>query len=778
MEYPKSNIKSISILKNTVLDISLLYKFIFIIYLIALSNNMFAQQGNIDNLESKIVEARKNNDSKTEYKYLVEIANIYAENNKQKAIKYFEKSLSIAKKINSSHRIKQSQFSLGLLYSLNKNYDKAELAFFEVYKIAKKFKNNISLANALINYGIALKKNKKYNLSAEKLKEALNIVSFKEYDDMLIEKCYVELMNLFKESGDKKQYMKYHDLYETKRMTKKTDEFDEKINIAKHDIEEKDKELSEIADTLSNVKKLTEKQRMQIKITKIENAKNKLEIKNQKQVLKHERQIIKILVLGIIIVFIFGLIAFVQFLAKRRTNKILVLKNVEISQQKEEIQTQSEELLFANNELKKLSIAISKTKNAIFIFSKTGKIEWVNSGFTRLYGYTYTDLVKENKEFVHDFSNKDDISSIINKCITHKQATAYQNEAIKKDKSKVWLQTTITPILDDFDNISKFIIVESDISKLKKAEIEILEQNSIIEAKNKILKLKNHEIIEQNRLVENQNIEIIEQRDLLKISNDGLKSSIKYAKTIQNAILPIDSHVKKYLEYFIIYDAKDIVSGDFYWMSVIKNSKDEVDRIFLAVIDCTGHGVPGAFMSMIGNRLLSEIVNEGKIYSPKEILTQLSINVIDAFNQNHTSNNDSMDVCICSIEKINKTDTKLIFSGAKRPLFYNIKGEKEIKILKGDRKTVGGIKQRTTVFFTNQEIILNQGDRVFLTSDGIIDQNNPERKRFGTKRFVNSILVSKDKSLENQKTEILKILKNYQKDTDQRDDITVLACSI
>ena len=126
----------------------------------------------------------------------------------------------------------------------------------------------------------------------------------------------------------------------------------------------------------------------------------------------------------------------------------------------------------------------------------------------------------------------------------------------------------------------------------------------------------------------------------MNLQNKKINSSIQYAQNIQQAILPLENNIGKYFDHFIIYKPKDIVSGDFYWYTELEN------RVYLASVDCTGHGVPGAFMSMIGSRLLNEIVIEKEITDPAKILALLNSKIIEALRQNETENADGMDVCL------------------------------------------------------------------------------------------------------------------------------------
>ncbi len=321
------------------------------------------------------------------------------------------------------------------------------------------------------------------------------------------------------------------------------------------------------------------------------------------------------------------------------------------------------------------------------------------------------------------------------------------------------------------------VLIVTGIYSAYRSRIRIIERQKeklekLVRERTAEVELQKEEIAAQRDDLENQNHKI-------EMQNEQIKSSIRYAQTIQNAILPIDESMYEVFDFFTIFRPKDIVSGDFYWFSKVPQLNEKSDKIFIAAVDCTGHGVPGAFMSMIGSRLLNEIVNEKRIFSPSEILDQLNKGVRMALKQEKTENNEGMDVCLCLIEKQENKKSKVIFAGAKRPLFYFKQETSEISTLKGDRKSIGGIKSKMEkVPFTNKELMLKPGDLIYLTSDGIIDQNSPERIRFGSIRFIDTIRQNVGLSMTLQKEQIEKALDEYQQNAEQRDDITVIGVKL
>lgn len=272
---------------------------------------------------------------------------------------------------------------------------------------------------------------------------------------------------------------------------------------------------------------------------------------------------------------------------------------------------------------------------------------------------------------------------------------------------------------------------------------------------------------------------INEQKNLLEVQHKNITASIRYAKTIQQAILPDLSVIKKYFDIFIIYQPKDIVSGDFYWFSESHAKTDGNKSLFLAVVDCTGHGVPGAFMSMIGNRLLNEIVNESRVNNPGEILELLNTQVRSVLRQEQTDNNDGMDISLCRFLKEGNGEVSLSFAGAKRNIHVVKKERKEIIKLKGDRISIGGAgDSKTRVQFKNHEMKLTQGDLLYLATDGIIDQNGPDRSRFGSNRLEEVLFKYSRYAMEEQEYSIRQEIERFRQQEEQRDDITLMGIKI
>ncbi len=271
--------------------------------------------------------------------------------------------------------------------------------------------------------------------------------------------------------------------------------------------------------------------------------------------------------------------------------------------------------------------------------------------------------------------------------------------------------------------------------------------------------------------IRRQKRELEQLHNALLENNRKITDNMRYAKDIQDTILPTTQALKAALhDHFVIFQPRELVSGDFYWLS----HKDP-RYVFVAVVDCTGHGVSGAFMSMIGYTALNEIVHQSGIRSPAQILDELHFRVKVALKQDDQVNDDGMDVCLCRLERLDEDYTELVFAGAKRSLY--LYQQHKINTLRGSSRSVGG-RQRRQEGFAEQVLRLRKGDRLYLTSDGLSDQNNHAHKKLGTRRLLDLIYEQGHKTMAEQQELLLQALREHQGQTQQRDDITVVGIEI
>jgi ligand-binding sensor domain-containing protein/serine phosphatase RsbU (regulator of sigma subunit) len=288
--------------------------------------------------------------------------------------------------------------------------------------------------------------------------------------------------------------------------------------------------------------------------------------------------------------------------------------------------------------------------------------------------------------------------------------------------------------------------------------------------------LRTRELREEKQKVELINKEVIEQKATIEHKNLEMTDSIKYAKNIQEALLPAITGLKKdFPESFVLYMPKDIVSGDFYWFA----NRD--GKNLFAAADCTGHGVPGAFMSIIGNSLINEIVGEQHVYQPAEILNNLHIGVKTALNHNkgEFERRDGMDIALCAF---NKENMILEYAGANRALWIYRKGTTDkAEIIKPDKNPIGGIEHDFEVKrqFTNHTIQLQKGDCVYVFSDGYADQFGGEKgKKFMVANLQRTFSEITHKSMEEQYEHLRKVFTDWRGAYEQIDDVLVIGVRV
>ncbi len=542
-----------------------------------------------------------------------------------------------------------------------------------------------------------------------------------------------------------------------------------------------------------------------------------------------------------------------------KSYKIQKQQNIILQQQKEQIQAQAEQL-------EKLSIVASETSNAVAILQTDGTFEWINSGFTKLYGYTLQML---NNFFDNNIFNfNPHLKHAIELCINKQTSVDLDSKITTRLGQQIWIHSTITPIIND-NKVVKIILIDTDITKIKEAEEEIRRKNEQILKQAKELERKNFELAKLSTVVEltdngviiadnsgkiewvnrgfermldmsfeefkqyygdniiftsldTKTLNYIENAlknkqsaeytfklitpkgkllwirssltpmydnndQLVKIfsinaditeiklaqekiekQNRDITQSIYYARRIQQAALPPKSFIDRLLPHnFILYLPRDIVSGDFYWVSQIK------DKILIAAADCTGHGVPGAFMSMLGIAFLNEIVAkiEYESLEPNVILNTLRDYVIRFLKQEESphSTKDGMDIAFCIIDRRND---ELHFSGANNPLWIVRDGE--FIEFKGDDMPIG-IFYNINESFTNHIFKIQSGDTIYMFTDGYADQfGGPKGKKFMTRRFRELIMQIAPLPMHKQKEILLERHLQWKGNRKQLDDILVM----
>ncbi len=279
---------------------------------------------------------------------------------------------------------------------------------------------------------------------------------------------------------------------------------------------------------------------------------------------------------------------------------------------------------------------------------------------------------------------------------------------------------------------------------------------------------------EMTRQLKEAFAEIEQKNNTLKHQNDRITESLHYARRIQNALLPTDEYLQEKLKSVVVfYRPKDIVSGDFYWCARVG------DEVILAVADCTGHGVPGSFITVMGNTFLNKIVIEEQKTDPAEILFALNQEVKNVLRQEDDKFDikkdqaDGMDVCLVTFRR-----KDILFAGAKRPLYITgPAGGNKLTRVKGDNISIGG-RQKKVVQFNVTRLDMSDINMLYLTTDGFIDQNNEEGKKFGSKKFAELLEKISPKSNAEQYRCLDTVLREHMQGEPQRDDIAIVGVRV
>lgn len=272
-----------------------------------------------------------------------------------------------------------------------------------------------------------------------------------------------------------------------------------------------------------------------------------------------------------------------------------------------------------------------------------------------------------------------------------------------------------------------------------------------------------------NKLIAQQKEEVVLQKMLIEEKNEEITSSIRYALSIQTAILPPPQLINElFSENFIFYKPKDIIAGDFYWFEAVE------DLIFFAAADCTGHGVPGAMVSVVCHNALNQSIREHKIYDSAEILNKTRELVINTFEKSESNIKDGMDISLCVI---NKNTRELQFSGANNSLWILRNGEDEIIKLKADRQAIGFSHENYP--FKSHHFQLQEKDRIYAFTDGFVDQfGGDSEKKYKAKRFEEFVLSIQEFPVKEQSNLLLAEFESWKGNTEQTDDVCIVCVEI
>jgi len=404
-----------------------------------------------------------------------------------------------------------------------------------------------------------------------------------------------------------------------------------------------------------------------------------------------------------------------------------------------------------------------RSRDAIYMSTIEGDFIDINPAGLSMFGYEPKDV---NNLKVRDLYFSDEDREKLTYALNEdREISDYEVTLKKKDgKTKIVCLLSSMVIYGDNRQIIGYQGIIKDITARKSAQEALFKSMLDLDQANKELSYLNTTL--EQKVEERTNQFLLEKR-LVEEQHKEITESIQYAKRIQASILPAISKIKATLDNsFIYYSPKDVVSGDFYWFDKVKNTA------LVAVVDCTGHGVPGAFMSIIGYTQLNEIVSDRKISDPGIILKELDKRVRIALNQNAVGDKNSNDGMELGILSINLEHGKIEYAGAMRPL-YLVKNH-HLHIVKGDKFAIGGASRRKKDFTTHR-LNIEKGDCYYLFSDGYPDQfGGPRGKKFMTRNVGEMLQGISHLEMYEQGKIVKETIKDWMKNEEQVDDILIM----
>ncbi len=460
----------------------------------------------------------------------------------------------------------------------------------------------------------------------------------------------------------------------------------------------------------------------------------------------------------------------ITLLIRRRTAK---LKN-KANNLSALLQQRNQQLEDQNERLRQMSFVATRSTNSVIIMDKDGNIQWTNDSFKNIYGCSFDEfLYIHGRNYFESYLSSDKKNQELIQLARQSSQNVTYETCHRFYDSVNWVQASLDTVFDDNGNLCNWILTETDITMLKRAQEEGSRQATQLTEAFMQLQENQLQIEMQKEQLFMKNSELEKGYKKIEVQNNAITNSLHYAQQMQHSILPLDESISQYFEHFVIYMPKDIVSGDFYWFEPLPDGS-----LIFVVADCTGHGVPGAFMSLIGYNLLNEIIMIQDITQPKQILENLSQGLINVLKQERNQNYDGMEVRLCRFVKIDG-GYNVTFCGTGSSIFYYDHTTDEMLRIKGVHRHLG-LTDETVINndFEEHQFLFRPGDKLFMITDGLVDQNNPQRKRFGTERFIRFVTQHRNDSVANTGNLLSAELNAFMDGQPQRDDITVVGLSI
>ncbi len=417
----------------------------------------------------------------------------------------------------------------------------------------------------------------------------------------------------------------------------------------------------------------------------------------------------------------------------------------------------------SEEDLKSSFKIISDYRNAldeasiVAITDTKGTITHVNKNFCEISKYSYAELIGQNHRIINSGYHSQTFFNNLWQTISSGKIWKNEIRNKRKDGTFYWVDTTIVPFLDENGKPTQFVSIRSDITERKFAEQE---KQEIYDRTMAILEDK---VLDRTKELHNINL-------ILKTHNQEISDSINYANGIQKAVLPkVDDLPSMFAESFILWKPKDVVSGDFYW-----GHEDEKYK-YVAAVDCTGHGVPGALMSIIANQTLNRVIIKNRHDEPSDILFKLHKSITKSLNQKDDLVKDGMDIALIRFEK---ATLKVTFAGAQRPMYY-FDGNK-MQEIPGNDKGIGGFSNLTEPeIYTQVTFQTKIGDIIYLNSDGYYSQfGGLKGKKMLKRRYLELLEQNANLPMSIQKEMLNKFFIEWQGTEEQVDDVIVVGIKI
>ena len=652
-----------------------------------------------------------------------------------KALTYFNKNLSIAQKINSKSSISDSYNNIGLIFQ-DENKDSIAVEYFKKsLKLSKEINDEESVAISELNIGISLLNMNRMNEALSKFETALNIAE-KIKNKRLTAESENELAEIYFKfsdlpdytSSEQKKYLnkslnyaedsykisKSHSyLNNVKKIThllakiyKKKKNSDRALKFALEHIAVKDSIFKN--QNLEAIQKMNAK--YEIYKNRLLLEKKESEIEQNKKLIKNKNFIIKYGIIGAVIFLFLSILLVILFIRiKKQKNKLSELKQLQ-------------------------DYLINNLPVSVYLKDVNFRYKLANKSFADLLGLSLTELIgKSDRELDQETKYEDIDMQVI---AMNKAIKPITEKFINQEGKELWVSIKKVPFHDINGKVAGVIGIVSDVTEYTKLNFRLQKALDETRKKNKHIKQINRDI------------------------ND----SLIYAKTIQDAVLPCKNYLNTVLKnYFLIYRSRQIVSGDFYFVKEIN------ETLTVALADCTGHGVPGGFLTMLSISFLHQITAENTKLIPSEILNKLRENIKVIFNTEDNQNKNGLDIALCTVDKKNQ---KMQFSGAYNSLF--LLRNNELTEYKATRIPIGYYFAEKQ--FKNYEIDLKKGDIVYLFTDGFKDQiGGSENKKFTSKRLKSLILKNHKLPMDKQKEIIENTFIEWLGDNEQFDDVSMLA---